>query len=157
MRKDIKIRPATQQDLSAVSSLAMRSKAHWGYSPEFMAACKDELTYTETELNKESTHFYCAERDGKLEGFYLVSLLAAETPELHAMFIEPASIGSGTGKVLMTHALTLVRRNGHHKLRTQADPYAEPFYTHMGAATIGQRESESIPGRYLPLMEFTLD
>ena len=26
-----------------LSDLAFRSKAHWGYSPEFMEACREEL------------------------------------------------------------------------------------------------------------------
>lgn len=37
-----------------------------------------------------------------------------------------------------------------------ADPNAEPFYRAMGAVRIGATPSGSIPGRELPLLEFTL-
>jgi hypothetical protein len=38
------IRAAHGGELEALSALAMRSKAHWGYSAAFMQACRDELT-----------------------------------------------------------------------------------------------------------------
>jgi len=34
-----------------LSNLAFRSKAHWGYSDEFMAACRDELTYSSEKIH----------------------------------------------------------------------------------------------------------
>jgi len=37
------VRGANVWERHELSRLAFRSKAHWGYSPEFMAACRDEL------------------------------------------------------------------------------------------------------------------
>lgn len=38
------IRPARDTELDALTALVLRSKAHWGYSDEFMRACAAELT-----------------------------------------------------------------------------------------------------------------
>ena len=44
------IRLARRDDLAALTALAIRSKAHWGYDDAFMTACVDELTVTEAHL-----------------------------------------------------------------------------------------------------------
>ena len=41
-----RIRRARGREAAALSALAMRSKAHWGYDAAFMAACRAELTLT---------------------------------------------------------------------------------------------------------------
>ncbi len=45
LRKII-IRPVDASEAAIISELAMRSKAHWGYSPEFVEACRAELSHT---------------------------------------------------------------------------------------------------------------
>ena len=40
----VAIRPATAAEAPALSELCRRSKAHWGYDDDFMAACVEELT-----------------------------------------------------------------------------------------------------------------
>ncbi|WP_245700178.1 hypothetical protein [Geodermatophilus siccatus] len=37
-------RPAVPNEADALSRLALRSKGHWGYDEEFLAACRVELT-----------------------------------------------------------------------------------------------------------------
>ena len=44
------VRDAHATDGEVLSVLAMRSKAHWGYPDEFLAACREELTYDERYL-----------------------------------------------------------------------------------------------------------
>ena len=34
-----------------LSALALRSKAHWGYSKEFLKSCENELTYDPVQLD----------------------------------------------------------------------------------------------------------
>ena len=38
------IRRANVSEVESLSDIAYRSKAHWGYTREFMDACRDELT-----------------------------------------------------------------------------------------------------------------
>ena len=40
---------------------------------------------------------------------------------------------------------------GAGRMVIQSDPHAEGFYLHMGARRVGERASDSIPGRVLPL------
>lgn len=42
--RDVVLRPAEPDEATAISALAQRSKAHWGYGQEFLVACRDDLT-----------------------------------------------------------------------------------------------------------------
>ena len=42
---DLLFRIARADEHEEMSSLALRSKSHWGYSAEFLQACRAELTY----------------------------------------------------------------------------------------------------------------
>ena len=45
-RSEGSIRPARPGEADALTALAMRSKAHWGYDAEFMARARSVLTVT---------------------------------------------------------------------------------------------------------------
>lgn len=150
------IRRVQRSDLDVINELAVRSKAYWGYSEVFMRACKEELTQTASLLASENTLMFCACDCDVIAGFYCVTQSAPGEAELSALFVEPDLIGKGVGNRLLTHALQQAKDSGWLRILTQSDPNAEAFYTRMGAVTIDQRESESIPGRFLPLMEFSL-
>jgi hypothetical protein len=44
------IRPASISEAARLSELVMRSKAYWGYSPEFLEQAAPELTVSEQEI-----------------------------------------------------------------------------------------------------------
>lgn len=157
------IRPARPEDAELLSLLAFRSKAYWGYSAGFMAACRDELSYTPASIADPAFAFWLAEgaseraaRDvearPELLGFYAIERLDETAFELEALFVAPAHIGTGLGRRLMTHATDEVRRRGGKSLLIQSDPNAEAFYRAAGARRIDQKESASIPGRLLPVL-----
>lgn len=50
------IRPASRAEASLLSQLAFESKAYWGYDADFMVACREELTVTEEELDREPSY-----------------------------------------------------------------------------------------------------
>lgn len=143
------IRHARPEDAPALTALALRSKAHWGYPQEFMEACRAELTYDEAYL---STHtVYVLEAGGRLTGFYSLERLSAEELEMGALFVEPEEIGHGYGRLLVEQALEAAREMGASTVVIQGDPHARGFYLAMGATLGGQAESGSIPGRMLPV------
>ena len=156
MQPTISIRPARADDARVLSDLAVRSKAHWGYSPQFMQACRDELTYTSEQLRDPGYFCFVGCRNDRIVGFYALSKIDSRTLDLEAMFVEPAAIGTGAGRALMDHAREQARVFGAEDMLIQADPYAEGFYRAMGAVPVGQRESDSIPGRMLPEMKLTV-
>lgn len=153
---EIVIREAVGTEAGTLSSLAFRSKAHWGYSIEFMAACRAELTYSAEQVESPEFDFLVAEINGKAEGFYALRRLDGTSAELDALFVRPAAIGAGLGKTLMTHCKNLARERGFLEISIQGDPNAEAFYLAAGAVACGYRESASIRGRHLPVFKIAL-
>lgn len=147
----MRIRAADPGEAELLSDLALRSKAHWDYSDEFLAACRDELTYTPEQL--AAGGFQVLEDDSEVRGFYAMSKISPDAMELDAMFVEPGHIGRGYGRALMDHALSQFKASRLARLVIQADPNAVPFYERAGATRIGERPSDSIEGRSLPLFE----
>jgi GNAT superfamily N-acetyltransferase len=147
------IRPGRADDAGPVSALALRSKGHWGYSEEFLEACRDELTYSESDCVSGDLHV--AESDSVRAGFFLLSG-AAPDGVLEAIFVDPPWIGRGLGALLVTRALDLARSRGITRVSVDSDPGAEAFYVHHGARRVGEVASGSIPGRVLPQLVFEI-
>ncbi|MFG3338571.1 GNAT family N-acetyltransferase [Glycomyces sp. NPDC048151] len=148
---DIEFRAARADEAGAVSALAVRSKAYWGYGEAFMEAIRDELTYS--PLVCGSGMLVVAERAGRLLGFYR---LVEGVPEarLESLFVDPPAIGTGVGKALLERALGAAEALGAQTVTLEADPNAESFYAKYGFVRTGELPSASIPGRMLPHMTF---
>lgn len=152
-KTSLRIRRARPEEARSVSELALRSKGHWGYPPEFLEACREELTLTPEDVERDLV--FVGILDERIVGFYSVE---GEPPrgELSHLYVDPAQIGTGSGTRLWRHALAVACRDGFKDLVIEADPYVEAFYLKMGAERIGERESGSIPGRMLPLLRVKL-
>lgn len=150
------IRKALPHENEQLSALAIRSKAHWGYSEEFLLDCIDELSYTSEQILNSDNWFYVVCLQDQLQAFYQLVKIKEDVLELEALFVDPAFIGQGLGKFLFEHAVQLATRMGYSKIDIQSDPNTTEFYFKMGCVQVGELESQSIPGRYLPLMNFDL-
>ena len=147
------IRPARADEAPLLTSLALRSKAHWGYDAAFMAACVPALTITAERLAAE--RFFVLEEDGRVAGF--AGLRAGgDEAEPTNLFVAPEAIGRGRGRRLWLHAVEAARAAGCRRMRIESDPPAEPFYRAMGAERIGEAPSEAVPGRLIPLLTYAL-
>lgn len=144
-----KIRRAVPDEAELLSELAFRSKSYWGYSKDFMEFFRAELTYTTDDIVNE--HFFIAFDNSDPLGFYGLNKLTEYEFELEALFVEPDFIGKGVGRALMNHAKTTAKELGGKKITILGDPNAQSFYQRSGGQYIGNRESDSIPGRFLPL------
>jgi GNAT superfamily N-acetyltransferase len=156
LTEDSKVRAIRPHEAAEISSLAMRSKAHWGYSDEFMTACRAELTYSESQIDSDRYEFYVCEAEGRIAGFYALEILGPTDVELEALFVEPEFIGHGFGRILIEHAKVRAVALGIRQLIIQGDPNAQSFYEAAGGVRDGQRESGSIPGRFLPIFRVDL-
>ena len=76
--------------------------------------------------------------------------------ELEMLFVGPDSIGCGHGKRLLDHAKRTAQESGFESILVQGDPHADGFYRSQGGQLVGERPSESIPGRLLPLYRLSL-
>ena len=150
------IRAARPADAAALSSLAIRSKGHWGYSPEFMSRCRDELRVSPDDIDGGVTTYVVAERDGRILGFAGTTRIDDDGVELEALFVDPSAIGSGVGRALLAYTIAAGRALGARTMRIQGDPHANRFYLAAGALPAGTRASESIDGRTLPMYTLRL-
>jgi GNAT superfamily N-acetyltransferase len=153
MTATMTLRAARKAEAAALSALALRSKAHWGYDAAFMEACRAELTVTPERIRADA--FVVAERDGRLAGFYALGRIGPREADVLKFFVDPPFIGSGVGRALFEHMAATARDHGYETLVIEADPDAAPFYARMGAVPAGTAPSGSIPGRVLP--RFTYD
>ena len=145
-------RPGEAQQLTAI---AREAKAMWGYSTEALAAWKDQLTITASDI--ESRPVSVAELDGAIAGFYSLATAASDW-ELDNLWVAPSHGRRGIGKALLTHALVQARLGGAQRLLIDADPHAEPFYLQRGAIRTGEVAAPipGQPGRVRPQLTFAI-
>ncbi len=147
-------RRARPDEAATLTSLALRSKRHWGYDDAFMRAAHDAMQIPPELISTSVT--VVAERAGALVGFYILSL-EANVPTLRDLWLEPAAIGSGSGALLWKHALASARGEGFRTLRLVSDPHAAGFYAKMGARRVADVESVAVRGRMLPAFDVDVD
>ena len=151
---EIVLRPPRPEEAEALTELAMRSKAVWGYDDDFMARCRPVLTVTPAML--KTSLAAVAEVDSAIAGFYRLGPLKDGDIELDLLFIEPNGIRGGVGRRLWDHAAAAARDAGYRRLLVDSDPFALGFYERMGARRIGESPSTVIPGRNLPRLAYDL-
>ena len=151
---NVRIRRALFSEAPALTGLAMRSKALWGYDESFMAMCLEEMTVRPEAI--EAGEVWVAE-DTAEETRCILGLLElvpeGRSTEVRMIFVEPGLVRSGIGRALWRHAEARARAHGAARLALDADPNAVPFYERMGMRIVGESPSGSIPGRTLPRME----
>ena len=140
-------------EAAALSDLALRSKAHWGYDAAFLEACREELTLTPEQAGGTRV---VRDSAGTVVGFHLLAPDPDDRPgrgELLMLFVDPSAMGSGVGRVLLEDAVASAGERGWTALRVESDPGAEGFYVRHGARRVGRVPSGSVAGRELPLLE----
>lgn len=145
------IRPAGREEAEALSALALRSKAYWGYDQDFLEAVRETLTIS--AANFDAGSIYALELNGGLAGFYYIVGRPPEG-ELSDLWLDPQTIGRGFGRELFRHALETAAAQGFETLLIESDPNAAGFYLAMGAERVGDRRSNA--GRWLPLLRVTV-
>ncbi len=147
------VRPARPDEADAITGLAVRSKAHWGYDAAFLEACLPELTWTPEQVAQQDVLVW--EEDGRLLG---TTARGGTAPDggLWAVFVAPEAHGRGIGRALAEALLASSAGAGFRTLTIAADPNAEGFYVALGATRIGEVPSDLLPGRVLPLLRFDL-
>ncbi|RGP40297.1 hypothetical protein BPTFM16_00579 [Altererythrobacter insulae] len=148
----VRLRPPRADECVALTELCLRSKAHWAYDESFMAACREELTVTATDLKDN----FCLVADkGTPIGFLQVSI-DGDDACLEKLFVEPTAIGQGIGRQLLDSAISYLRKKAAIALVIEADPDAAQFYRKYGAKDLREVESGSIPGRKIPQLVINL-
>lgn len=140
----------------SLTRIALAAKRHWRYPERWIEIWTPLLTFTPEYVAANPT--YAAVDAGHSVGFYALVLSPdGSRAQLDHLWLTPERIGHGLGRVLFEHAVATARALGAGTLDIEAEPYAEPFYRHMGARRTGERTGriEDQP-RVLPLMELEL-
>jgi GNAT superfamily N-acetyltransferase len=145
------IRPARPDEAAMLAGLAVRAKGHWPYPAEFLARFARTLALTPEVVAANDVHV--GERAGEVRGFYTL-LHRGELVVLDDLWLEPAEIGRGSGRLLFEHAVARATARGGQVLEWEAEPYAAGFYERMGGVTV--RWTDSPLGRQLPVMRLSL-
>jgi len=128
------IRPAVETDADVLSAVAMRAKAHWGYSSLALESWRTELTISKQDVR--SRPVFVAMVGGEVAGFY--SLRPSEGSwELDHLWVVPELMRKGIGRALLSHALETAAGAGAVEVTVDADPNAERFYLECGAVRRG--------------------
>ncbi|WP_328302803.1 GNAT family N-acetyltransferase [Streptomyces sp. NBC_00435] len=144
-----KLRPARPTEAGALSALVMRSKAHWGYDTGFLAACAPELRIGAADVAVRRivvAESEAAADAGTGTGPAAVLGLASldgEPPlgRLGLLFVEPAAIGRGVGRLLYRDVLRRAAGLGFRRLLIDSDPHATGFYRAVGARGPGDADA----------------
>jgi GNAT superfamily N-acetyltransferase len=155
MPGDYLIRQARREEASLLSALTLRSKAHWGYDQEFMEVSKKDLEFRPAEFLPDF-HVYVLEVDGREAGFFSLKPGDNKSVEMEHLFVEPEFIGKGYRRKWWDYAVWLANRLGYVEITLASDPFAEQFYLKVGAVRIGEKESNSRAGRFLPVMRYAI-
>ena len=143
------VRRAEPSEATVLSGLALRSKGFWGYSPDFLQACRPDLTLTRECI--ATNPVYVLEAPSRIVGFYGLQGSGIEI-ELVYLFVEPDMIGRGHGTRLGRHAVEMARRTGALRLVIFSDPGARTFYERLGAICVREDPSHVDPTRKLPAL-----
>jgi predicted N-acetyltransferase YhbS len=143
-------RPMTRGDLDTINALTKRSVAHWGYEQAFLDWDPESITVYPDDLGTDTC--VTIERDGGIVGHYVLR----GTPDalvLDKLFLDPAVIGVGLGRIAWNHAVATARELGATGWTLLGDPNASGFYTAMGA--VWQREQPTAwPGWNLQVFHY---
>jgi len=137
------IRAAQEHEAGALSALALKAKAYWGYSADAIESWRQELSVSSDAITSRPT-FVAAVGD-EIAGFY--SLVPSNHSwKLDHLWVLPQFMDRGIGRALVAHALETAVRGGASCVTVDADPNAESFYLACGADRCGEVPAP-IPGQ----------
>src|SRR6266404_5301275 len=147
------IRLAQEHEAEALSGLALKAKAYWGYSADTIESWRQELSVSSDTITSRPT-FVAAVGD-QIAGFYSL-VPSTHSWKLDHLWVLPQFMDRGIGRALVAHALETAARGGASYVTVDADPNAESFYLACGAARCGEVPAPipGEPGRVRPQLAF---
>jgi GNAT superfamily N-acetyltransferase len=150
----VEVRRALPGDAEVLTRIAFAAKRYWAYPERWLSHWSESLTITPEFVRDNEV--YAAVVGGEPFGFYALTGTGHDL-ELEHLWVSPAWIGSGAGRLLFEHAIGRAASRGAKHVEIEADPNAAGFYLKMGARRIGENVYD-IEGhrRTLPLLKVDL-
>jgi ribosomal protein S18 acetylase RimI-like enzyme len=148
----VDIRLAHPADAPALTGVARRAKASWGYPAEWMALWENDLTLTPAYISAHAV--FVAGDATRIAGLCALEVNGRQASISH-LWIEPDCQRRGIGRALVARALEQARAAGAVVVELLADPFAEAFYLRLGAVRTGAIAAPmpGAPDRQLPRLE----
>lgn len=140
------IRNCKVDDIRELETLALDSKASWGYDPDYLEKCRDVFVL-DSILNENRTSRLV--EDGLIQGFYVI-IHQDKKDVLDYLFVNRDCMGEGIGKILWDDMVSHMKVD---VLEIEADAHATGFYEKQGAKRVGNITS-SINQQPVPLLEY---
>jgi GNAT superfamily N-acetyltransferase len=134
----VAVRQGREQDFGRLREIAVDAKAHWGYD-----RARVEEWAVGGDFEPESLRarlVFVAEAAGGEPVGWASLIPRAEVGWLEDLWVEPAWIGRGVGRLLFEHVAEQARGLGARRLEWEAEPNATGFYERMGGRYV--RDSE---------------
>lgn len=125
----VTIRPGREDDYERLRAIAVEAKAHWGYDRDRVEKWARAGDFEPESLRARLV--YVAVAGGEPVGWAAL-IPRGEVGWLEDLWVEPAWIGRGLGRLLFEHAADRARELGARRLEWEAEPNAHGFYAHMG-------------------------
>ena len=147
-KSTIRIRTARPDEGERLREIAIVSKAHWGYDPDFVRQWAARGDFSAAGLRGKDVQV--AEAAGRPIAW--AALIARrDVMWLDDLWVEPEWIGQGVGSLLFRWAVERGRAVGGERLEWQAEPNSVGFYEKLGGRYLRDGEPTSW-GRVLPVM-----
>lgn len=146
-----RIRRAGPDEGWLLRQVEIASKAHWGYSDEYMARFASVISMSPAYV--EAHEVWVLEKSATIMGFHGL-IHHEDMSELDHMWLLPQHIGKGHGRLLFQHAVERARAAGALRLEWEAERHAIGFYKRMSARPL--RRSTSKLGRRSLIMGIDL-
>jgi ribosomal protein S18 acetylase RimI-like enzyme len=149
-----RVRPAREADGAALTSLARRSKAAWGYPESWLTEWESALTLAPAYLREHEV--FVAELNDEAVGVVALEV-GPGGAEIGHLWVAPEHQGRGVGRTLMERAVARAGELGQASIRIESDPNARGFYERLGAIPEGKVEAPVAgQSRWLPVLRLFL-
>ncbi|BBB63441.1 N-acetyltransferase [Undibacterium sp. KW1] len=166
MNDNVKIRCATEADITAMQALIARSAIQLSasfYTPEQAQALLTHVFGVDTQLIDDQTYFVIEEQGSMLacggwskrktlfggdqakQGVDNLLDPAIDAARIRAFFVEPKAARRGLGSLLLEHCSTQAQAAGFRVLELAATMPGEPLYLACGF-TVFERFDLGLPG-----------
>ncbi len=147
----ITFKKAKVDQAAVLSSLTIRSKKSWRYDDLFMEKMKEYLEVPESMIERDIV--YTMNRGDELIGFFSLTN-DGKNDYLEDFFLDPKYIGKGYGRKMWQYMIEIASNNMVMNIIIESEPFAEGFFEKMGAVKIGEKVSQAIDNRKLPIMSY---
>lgn len=135
----ITITRAQPAEAAALRQIAIAAKSYWGYPGHLIETWAATPIITSAAIKRDVV--FVARSDTTPIGWG--RLLVEQTPAiLEDLWVTPAWIGCGVGRLLLRYAIAICSERGIAQIELDADPNALGFYLRTGGVVIGERISE---------------